>query len=160
MVQSHSRNERTIQIFFLPALEMPETAVDGFDFFSDLFTDEDDFSSHSGGSGIHSSAPNESEDKPEQGIKNDRWHDDVLDMDDSDTDIAFRFDGQGEGPSTDITQIGISEALGEDIIPHTVANGRATTPAGYTDFFLTHTSTDNLEGAHPFNPLRRWSRIF
>ena len=143
---------------------MPETAadVDGFDFFSDLFTDEDDFNSPSGGSGIHSSAPNESEDKPEQGIKIDRWHDDVLDMDASDTDIIFRFDGQGEGSSTDTTQIGINEALGEVIIPHTAANasGQATTPAGCTDFFLTHTSTDHLKGAHPFNALRQWSRTF
>lgn len=111
---------------------MPETAVDGFDFFSDLFTDEDDFDSLSGGSGIHSSVPNESEDKPEQGIKTDSWPSDVLDMDDSDTDIIFRFDGEGE----DTTQIGISEALGEDIIPHTSTNGQATTPAGCTDFFF------------------------
>ena len=109
---------------------MPETPVDGFDFFSDLFTDEDDFNSH--WSGIYSSAPNESEDKPEQGIKNDSWHDDALDMDDSDTDIIYQFDGEGEGT----TQIGISEALGEDIIPHTVANGRATTPAGCVNFFF------------------------
>ncbi|KAF8499812.1 Spo11/DNA topoisomerase VI subunit A [Russula emetica] len=110
---------------------MPETAaaVDGFDFFSDLFTDEDDFNSPSGASGIHPSAPNESGDKPEQGIKTDRWHDDVLDMDDSDTDIVFRFDAQG-GSSTDTTQIGISEALGEDIILHTAVNEQATTPAG------------------------------
>jgi hypothetical protein len=134
---------------------MPETT--GFDFFSDLFTDEDDLDSHSGGSGIHSRAPNESE---EQGIKSDGWHDDVLDMDDSDTDIVFQFDGQGEGSSTDIIQIGISEALGEDIIPHTAANGRAITPAGCTYFFLTRTSTDHLQGAHPFNALRQWSRIF
>jgi hypothetical protein len=139
---------------------MPETAVDAFDFFSDLFTDEDNFNSHSRGSGIHSSAPNESEDKPEQGIKNDSWHDDALDMDDSDTDILFQFDGEGEGLSTGTTQIGISEALGEDIIPHTAANGRATMPAGCADFFLTHTSADHLEGAHPFNALRQWSRIF
>ena len=104
--------------------------MDGFDFFSDLFTDENDFNSPSGGSRIHSSAPNESEEKPEQGIKNDRWHDDVLDMDDSDADIYFRFDGQGEGSS----RIGVSEALGEDI-PHTSVNGQATMPAGYTDFF-------------------------
>ena len=90
---------------------MPETAaaVDGFDFFSDLFTDEDDFNSHSGGSGIHSRAPNESEDKPEQGIKNDRWQDDVLDMDDSDTDNISRLDGQGESSPTDITHTGISD---------------------------------------------------
>ena len=115
---------------------MPETAVDGIDFFSDLFTDEDDFNPPSGGSEIHSRAPNESEDKHEQGIKTDRWHDDVLDMDDSDTDITFRFDGQGKGlESTDITQTGISEALGEDTIPHTAANGQDTTPAGCTDFF-------------------------
>jgi hypothetical protein len=139
------------QILFLLTLEMPETAADGFDFFSDLFTDEDDFNSLSGGSGTLSSVPNESEDKPEQGIKNDRRHGDVLDMDDSDTDIIFRFDGEGE----DTTQIGISEALGEDIIPHTSANGQATTPAGCTDFFLTHTSTDHLEGPHPFNALRQ-----
>ena len=104
---------------------MPETAVDGIDFFSDLFTDEDDFNFPSGGV---------SEDKHEQGIKNDRWHDDVLDMDDSDTDIIFRFDGQGKG-STDTTQIDISEALNEDIIPHIAANGQATTPAGCSDFF-------------------------
>jgi hypothetical protein len=141
---------------------MPETAavVDGFDFFSDLFTDEDDFNSPSGGSGTHSSAPNKSEDKPEQGIKVDRWHDDVLDMGDSDTDIVFRFDGQGERLSTHPTQTGVSEALGEDIVPHTAANGQATTPVGYTDFFLTHVSTDHLEGAHPFNALKRWLRIF
>jgi hypothetical protein len=139
---------------------MPETAVDGFDFFSDLFTDEDDFNSHSGGSEIYSSAPNESEDKPEQGVKSDGWHDEVLDMDVSDTDIVFPFDGEGEGSSTDITQIGIGQAPGEDIIPHTAANGRATTPAGCADFFWTHTSTDQLEGAHPFNALRQWSRIF
>lgn len=108
--------------------ELPETAVDGFDLFSDLFTDEDDFNSPSRGSGIQSSASNESEDKPEQGIKNDIWNDDVLDMDDSDTDNVFRFDGEGES-----TQIGTSEALGEDsvIIPHsTVANGQATMLAG------------------------------
>jgi hypothetical protein len=142
------------QILFLLTLEMPETAVDGFDFFSDLFTDEDDFNSLSGRSGIHSSVPNGSEDKPEQGIKsikNDRRHGDVLDMDDSESDIIFRFDGEGE----DTTQIGISEALGEDIIPHISANGQATTPAGCTDFSLTHTSTDHLEGPHPFNALRQ-----
>ena len=132
--------------------------MDSFDLFSDLFTDEDDFNSHSRGSRIHSSAPNESEDKPEQGIKNDSWLDDALDMDDSDTDILFQFDGEGE--SMDTTQIGISEALGEDIIPHTAANGRAITPAGCADFFLTHISTDRLEGGHPFNALRSWSRVF
>ena len=118
---------------------LPETPVDGFDFFSDLFTDEDDeddSNSPSGGSGIHSSAPIESEDKPEQGIKNDGWKDDVLDMDNSDTDTFFRFDGEGEGLSPDTTQIGVSDALGEDIIPHTPANGQAPTPAGCTDFFF------------------------
>jgi hypothetical protein len=154
VVQSDTSNE---QILFLLTLEMPETAVDGFDFFSDLFTDEDDFNSPSGESGIHSSAPHDPEDKPERGIESDRWNDDVLDMDDSDTDIVFRFDGQGERSSTDTTQIGISGALGEVVIPHTVANA---TPAGCRDFFLTHTSTDHLEGAHPFNALRQWSRIF
>jgi len=108
--------------------------VDNFDFFADLFTDEDDLNSPSG---IYSSPPNELDDKPEpeQGIKNDRWHDDVLDMDDSETDVLFRFDGQGEASSTDTTQIGISSALGEDIIPHTAAKGQATTPAGCTNFF-------------------------
>jgi hypothetical protein len=162
VVQSAARNERTI-IFFLLTPEMPETtaAVDGFDFFSDLFSDDDDFNSPSRGSGIHSSALNESEDKPEQGIRNDRWHDGVPDMDDSDTDILFRFDGECEGSSTNITQTGISEALGEDIlIPHTTTNGQATAPAGCTNFFWTHTSTDHLEGARPFNALKRWSRIF
>jgi len=138
---------------------MPETVVDGIDFFSDLFTDEDDLNSTSRESGIHSSAPNHSEDKPQQGIKNDRY-DDVLDMDDSDTDIFFPFDGQGKGSSTNTTQIGISEAPGEDTLPHTAVDGQATTPAGCTDFFLTHTSTDQLEGAHPFNALRQWLRIF
>lgn len=112
---------------------MPETVV-GFDVFSDLFTDEDDFNSPSGRSGIHSS-PHESQDKPERGIKSDGWHDDVLDMDDSDTDIVSRFDGQGEGSSTNTTQIGISESLGEDIIPHTAASGQPATPAGCMGFF-------------------------
>jgi hypothetical protein len=125
------------QILFLLILDMPDIAVDGIDFFSDLFTDEDDLNSTSGGSGIHSSAPNHSGDKSQQGIKNDR-HDDVLDMDDSDTDFFFPFDGQSKGPSTDTTQIDISEALGEDsdTLPHTAANGQATTPAGCTDFFF------------------------
>lgn len=113
---------------------MPETVVD-FDFFSDLFTDEDDFNSPFGRSGIHSSS-HESQDKPERGIQSDGWHDDVLDMDDSDTDIVFQFDGQGEeGSSTNTTQIGISEPLGEDIIPHTATSGQPATPAGCTDFF-------------------------
>jgi hypothetical protein len=105
------------QILFLLTLDMLETAVDRIDFFSNLFTDEDDFNAPSG-SGVHSSAPNESE-------ENDRWDDHVLDMDDSDTDIIFRFDGQ----DTDITQID------QDIIPHTVANGQVTTSAGCTNFF-------------------------
>lgn len=151
-----------ITFFFSFTLEMfgefPEAAVDGFDFFSDLFTDEDNFNSPSRGPGIQPSAPNESEDTPEQGIKSDRWNDDVLDMDDSDTDTVFRFDGEGE-----TLQIGISEALGEDsvIIPHSpVANGQATTLAGRANFFLAHTYTDHLVGAHPFNVLSQWSRIF
>lgn len=112
---------------------MPETAVDDTDFFSDLFTDDDDFNSPSGGSGFHSSIKLSvpTEDKPQQGLKNDSY-DDVLDMDDSDTDIVLRFDGQGKDSSADITQIGIDEALGEDTLPHTAANGRA---AGCTDFF-------------------------
>ena len=101
---------------FLLTLDMSETAVDAIDFFSDLFADEDDFNAPSGESGVHSSVQDD-----------DRWND-VLDMDDSDTDIIFRFDGQG----TDITRI---EALGEDIIPRTVANGQDTTSAGSTDFF-------------------------
>lgn len=133
---------------------MSETGpVDSIDFFLDLFTDEDDFNSPSGGSGIHSSA---SEDKHEQGINID-----VLDMDDYDTDIIFQFDGQGKGSSTDPMQADISEVLGEDIIPRTATNGQATTLAGCTDFFwLTHIFTDHLEGAHLFNALRQWSRIF
>jgi hypothetical protein len=124
-------------ILFLLTFDMPESAVVGIDFFSDLFTDEDDFNSPYPyeESGIRSSAPNESENKYEQGIEIDGWHGDVLDMDDSDTDSIFRFDGKGKGSSTDTTRVGISEVLGQDIIPHTAANGQIITPVGYTGFF-------------------------
>ncbi len=109
--------------------------MSGFDLFSDLFTDSDDFNFESPSGGSHLSAPNGSEDKPEHAIKNDEWHDDVLDMDNSDTDSVSRLYGEGEGSSMETTQIRISEAVGEDIIPHAPANGQATTPAGCMNFF-------------------------
>jgi hypothetical protein len=113
---------------------LPETAADGFDSLADFLTDsDDDFNSPSGRSGIRSSAPNESEDKPEQAIKYDRWHDDVLDMDDSDIDGVSRLDGECEDSSMETTQIRISEVLSEDIIPHTPPSGRPTKPAGCVD---------------------------
>jgi hypothetical protein len=152
------------QILLLLTLEMfgllPETASDGYDSFSDLLADSGDFNSPSRESEIHSSASNESEDRPEQPIKNDRWHDYVLDMDDSDIDNVSRPDGDCEWTSMRATQIRIREALDEDITPHAPVNGQATKPAWCTGFFLTHISTDCIEGTHPFSASRQWSRIF
>ncbi len=116
---------------------LPETAADGFDSLADFLIDsDDDFNSPSGRSGIRSSAPNESEGKPEQAINYDRWHDDVLDMDDSDIDGVSRLDGECEDSSMETTQIRISEVLSEDIIPHTPPSGQPTKLAGCVDIFF------------------------
>ena len=124
---------------------LPETASGGYDSFLDLLADSGDFNSPSG---IHLGAPNESEHRPEQPIKNDRWNDYVLDTDDSDTDNVSRFDGVCEPSSMRATQIRIREALDVDITPHTPVNGQATKP------ILTHTSTDCLEGTYPLSASR------
>jgi hypothetical protein len=152
--------------FLLLTLEMfgllPETAGDGYDSFSDLLADSGDFNPPSGGSGIHSSAPDESEDRPEQPIKNDGWHDYVIDMDGSDIDNVSQLDEECEWTSMRTTQIRItdSEALDEDFTSHTPVNGQATKPVWCAGLFLTHTSTDCPEGTHPFSASRQWSRIF
>jgi hypothetical protein len=135
----------------LLTLEMlPETTGDGHDSLD--FTDLGDFNSPSGGSGIHSSARNRSE----QPIGS---HDYVLDMDDS--DIDNRVDGECEWSREGSTQIRIGEALFEDITSH--VNGEGAKPDWCTLFFFFYAyiySTDCLEVTHLFSVSRRWSRIF
>jgi hypothetical protein len=119
---------------------LPETASDGHDSFPDLLADSGDFdcpsNSPSGGSRIHSNAPNESEDSPEQPIENDICHDYVLDVDDSDIDDVSGRDGECEWTSMRAAQIRTREALDEDVTPHTPVNGQVTRPAWFTGLFF------------------------
>ena len=103
---------------------LPES--DGHESFSDLLADSNDFNLSPGGSRVHSSAPNESENRPEQPIENDRWHDYVLDMDDSDIDSTSQLDGECERTSMRTTQNRLRKALDEDFTSHAPGNGQAT----------------------------------
>lgn len=107
---------------------LPES--DGHGYFSDLLADSNDSNPPPGGSGVHSSldssASNESEDRPKQAIENDRWHDYVLDMDDSDIDSTSQLDGECERTSMRTTQNRLRKALDEVFTSHAPVNGQAT----------------------------------
>lgn len=147
MTYSTRRRPIFLPLLLLTLGMLPETTGDGHDSLD--FTDLGDFNSPSGGSGIHSSARNRSQ----QPIGS---HDYVLDMDDS--DIDNRVDGECEWTSKGSTQIHIGEVLFDDVTSH--VNGQGAKPDWCTLFFLTHTSTDCLEVTHLFSVSRRWSRIF